>query len=418
MAVEHSVMSDDLLRQIIGVGRVDLLVGVPQFDDGETAAAVIGAVRAAFRSRFPRQRAALLHAGNEDAALAAAIREAWDAAEPSVRGGLRTTHLITTRGATPEADGAGARVILAAAELLQASAVVVLDSESGDVTPDRVATLATPLTDTAVDLLAPLYTRPADQGLLVSQLLRPLTRALFARDLREPLLPEFGCSGRFVTHCMQTNTDITRAIWRSHYWIAAEVMTTTFGLRQQQLGPRPQPRRAASATGPTLLQDVIGSVFLVLDRHDRNWLARPATIDEVPAPTDAMQLDTGAASRALASFATDLGNLDEILTRILPADVHAALRQASTADGGPRLPAGLWAEVAMEFLLAHHHVVMRREHIIQALLPLYIARTGTFLIEHGTNGPALLDAELELLCRHFEHFKPRIVERWAQPAER
>jgi hypothetical protein len=72
----------------------------------------------------------------------------------------------------------------------------------------------------------------------------------------------------------------------------------------------------------------------------------------------------------------------------------------------------------MEFLLAHHHAVMLREHVIQALLPLYIARTGTFLIDHAASDPATLDAALESLCQDFERFKPRIIERWTKPAVR
>jgi hypothetical protein len=418
MAVEHSVMSDDLLRQIIGVGQVDLLIGVPQFDDAPTAAAAVAAVRAAFRTQFPRQRAALLHAGGADATLAAAVSDAWGAAGPSARGGLRTTHLITARGAIREPGGSGASVILAAADLLRAAAVVILDPDAADLTPERVAALAAPLGDARIDLLAPLYARPADEGLLVTQMLRPLTRALFGTDLREPLLPEFGCSGRFTSHCVQTAADLSPAIVQSHYWLAAEALAGTFTVRQQLLGSHRQTRRAARAGLPALFQEIVGAAFLVLDRHDQQWLSRHAVADTVPAPLEAMQADPAAGTRALASFAADVGNLAEILTRILSPDVHTALRAATAAEGGPRLPATLWAELVSEFLLAHHHAVMLREHVVQALLPLYVARTGSFLAEHAGGDATALDGALDALCHDFERFKPRIIERWTSPAVR
>jgi hypothetical protein len=96
------------------------------------------------------------------------------------------------------------------------------------------------------------------------------------------------------------------------------------------------------------------------------------------------------------------------------AALHAA---AAETNPGPRLPDALWAEVVEEFVLAYHHSVMMRDHTIQALLPLYMARIGTFLTEHGSGSGGDVEAALETLCVEFERIKPRIVARWTKPAE-
>jgi hypothetical protein len=74
--------------------------------------------------------------------------------------------------------------------------------------------------------------------------------------------------------------------------------------------------------------------------------------------------------------------------------------------------------VVAEFLSAYHHNLILREHIIQALLPLYMARTGTFLFEHGASPGEAVEAAVARLCLEFERIKPQLVERWSVPAVR
>jgi glucosylglycerate synthase len=411
---EHNLMSDDLLRQIIGVGRVDLLVGVPRVDDTEAAADLVRAVRACFRSHFHRSRAALLYVDDQPASDNRALVQRLWAEDASARGGLRTTHLVTASTPGPEQDGVAARLIVTAADLLQAGAVVMLDPAAGDLTPERIALLAAPLAD-RVDLVAPAHPRAADEGLLVTQLLRPLTRAIYGGDLREPLLPEFGASARLAAHCAQFEIDAVRA--RSHYWIAAEALAGPFTVRQAPLGPRSSRARARAGL-PALFLPIVSSVFSSIETTSAAWLARAG--DALPDVTvgGAAAADQGPdGARVLEAFATDLSNLDEILRRILRPETHAALKDAGS-EPGPGLPDRLWAEVVAEFLIAHRHHVIMRDHTVQALLPLYIGRTGTFLLQHGADPPDAVEAAVEALCVEFEGVRPGIVERWAHPAKR
>ena len=54
-----------------------------------------------------------------------------------------------------------------------------------------------------VEFLAPCHRRHPRDGVLVTQLVRPLVRALYGVALDEPLGPEFSCSGRFASHCLE-----------------------------------------------------------------------------------------------------------------------------------------------------------------------------------------------------------------------
>ena len=417
MVSDPHLMTDDLLRQIINVGRVDLLVGAPYIASAEQAAHLVRAVRGCFRTHFPRMRAALLHADRPETRSAPSVVQlSW--AEDGNTSGLRTTHLISATVPPHDTGAAAVRVILAAAELLQANAVVVIDPDAGDLTPERVATFAAPLQNSQVDLLTPVPPRPPDAGLLVTQLVRPLTRAIYGRDLREPLLPEFGASLRFARHCAGRDFDLDRARWTTHYWIAAEALAGRFTITQVPRGPRRAPMQRGSAGLAAVFQEVVASIFSSLEATAGAWHAQPAN-DDIPLQAGeaapAAATDTAA---LLETFASDVRNLDEILRRILTEDTLLALHAAAGHGGGGRLPAPLWADVVGDFLIAYHHHVMLPEHIVQALLPLYIARTGTFLLEHATSPPPAVEDAVQELCGWFDQIRPRIIERWADPAVR
>ena len=107
-------------------------------------------------------------------------------------------------------------------------------------------------------------------------------------------------------------------------------------------------------------------------------------------------------------------DLQEILRIILRPETLAAVAVSAEHPDGPRDPDELWAATVYEFLVAYHRTVMRRDHITQALLPLYPARSGTFLIDHATGLPDTVNEALESVCVQFERSKGSAVERWNQ----
>jgi hypothetical protein len=56
--------------------------------------------------------------------------------------------------------------------------------------------------------------------------------------------------------------------------------------------------------------------------------------------------------------------------------------------------------------------VIGRDHIVQALVPLFRGRAHTFLTENREASPEGMEENVESLCQAFEHEKPRLVELW------
>ena len=58
---EEILLSDDFLRQLMGVGEVDLLVGIPSHNDANTIGTTVALVEESFRQSFTRDRVVIVN---------------------------------------------------------------------------------------------------------------------------------------------------------------------------------------------------------------------------------------------------------------------------------------------------------------------------------------------------------------------
>lgn len=419
----ETLLPDALVHDLMAVGQVDVLVGVPTLNNAATIRHVVQALNGAFARYFPRDRTVLLNSdGGSTDETTTIVRETTDAGAGAVMLShqLRTAHRISAPYHGLPGKGNALRQILTVADLTQARAVAILDADVTTVTPEWVAALVRPVRDQQFDYVAPAYVRHPADGPLISQIVRPLMRAAYGWQVREPLAPEFGCSNAFVTHCLQK---AVQQVWESDLsrygidlWLTAEALARGFRCCQAPLGRRvlaAAPDRPAFAQ---VFQQVVGSAFDCLDVHADYWLTRAASeaLPVVgPASDDQPDAPSLEAAKLGRTFDADVRNLQGVLASLLRPDTLARLNDLASADAAaPAFPDDLWVSTVHDFLVAHHRGVMRQEHIAQALVPLYLGRTGSFLAQYGAADPQDIAAALESLCIQFERMKPDLVERW------
>jgi hypothetical protein len=68
-----------------------------------------------------------------------------------------------------------------------------------------------------------------------------------------------------------------------------------------------------------------------------------------------------------------------------------------------------------EVAVAHHRGTLHREHVTQALVPLYLGRAASFLAPDEEGDPSRAERELEQLHAAYERGKPFLVEMWPGP---
>jgi hypothetical protein len=415
---QESVLSDELLHHLMAVGHVDVLVGVPTLNNALTIRPIVKAVNQAFSRYFPRDRTLLINSdggSNDDTPSLVRNLSADDTQTLTVSHSLRTVHRISTPYHGVPGKGNALRQIMTAAELTQARAIAVLDAEVTGITPEGIAALIRPIRDQQYDYVAPVYQRHPLDGSLVTQLVRPLMRAAYGWQIREPVAPEFGCSSGFVSHCLE------QGVWESELarvgidlWVTGEALAG--GFRCCQAGLRPHPAGPAHAPFGELFEQVVQSVFACLEHHSSYWLGRngsePLPLASPP-PSQPIEAPVVDGSRFTQAFVKDLQNLHSVLESILTKGTLSDLEDLAHRQGALlRYPDDLWVSTVYEFLIAYRSGVMRREHILQALAPVYLGRTGSFFRQYASAPETETDEALESLCRAFERSKPDLIQRW------
>jgi hypothetical protein len=108
-----------------------------------------------------------------------------------------------------------------------------------------------------------------------------------------------------------------------------------------------------------------------------------------------------------------VSELEPVFLSILSPATHDELRRlAATPEESFSYPAELWAHTVYEFAAAYHKAVIGRDHIVQALVPLFRGRTYTFLTENRDASAEEVEKNIETLCQSFEQQKPYLLEIW------
>jgi hypothetical protein len=426
MAVTPSLLNDDLLRQLIAVGQVDLVVGVPVFNQAASIGATVQAVAEGLARAFPRERTVIISAdgGSRDGTADALRAFATESGRRRDGGSLRTRHIVSGAYSGVPGRGGALRLIFAAADLLQARGVVVIDPDVSSFAPAWIGALAAPVLRQSFDLVTPLYDRHPLEAPLLSQLVRPVLRATFGREVQEPLIGEFGCSGRFAAACLAR--DVPGSGFSRpgvEIWLVAAALAGGFKPVQTFLGPRhvapsTVPRPGLSAIFP----DYVGTLFAALGEHT-GWLRltgseRVAVVGELGSRTAAAPVMDAASIGE--SFGNDVRAMRSILEQILAKDTFTRLwHLVETAEAnGLQYDAALWVATVYDFLSAHHAGVMDRAHVAQALMPLYLGRLASFLAQHTASDADAVEQDLERLAGQFERSKPYLIERWTRSTAR
>ena len=416
---DESILSDDFIRQLIDVGEVDILVGVPTHNDAKTVEPAIRAIQEGIVKTFPRERAVILNAdgGSNDGTPDVIMGASIDELHRSFNGyTLRTLHAISTRYANAPSSAAALRTILAAAELLRAKACSVICPESANIEAEGVAKLLRPVYRDHFDFVAPIYRRHKFEGVLLTNLLYPMTRAMFGQRVREPYASEFAFSGRLASQFLN------RHQWNEEskdYDPELELTVTALsdGCRvcQTFLGTR-SPTKRQTRDLVDAMRQTVGVLFSSLDGTFPIWSSKTAS---QPVPTNGPEFELSVdplrinRKQLKEMFSAGVVELESVLRSILSSATLSELQQLARADEDEfRFHSELWVKTVYEFAASYHNAVMSRDHIVQALVPLYRGRMFTFLVENRTASAAEVGNNIESLCLEFERLKPYLLELW------
>jgi hypothetical protein len=410
------LLPDGLLRDLMAAGQADILVGIPTLNHVQTVGRVARTVNDLFTGQFARQRTVLINpdGGSTDGTQAAVMGSGAASGDLVVTSfALRTLHQISTPYHGVPGRGSAMRLIFAAADLLNVRAVAVISPESTDLTQEDIGAMLSAVLDAGADYVKPVLPRAADEGPLVTQLVRPLLGAVFGAPLFEPVDPLLACSRGFARRALQSDLwDTPFTQYGLDPWLGAIAALDGFQMAQARVHaqhtsvyPRPEFRE--------VFQQVVGSVFSVITRDAQRWLpltqSREIPIYGQPFPpaSSGGRFDATEFAAALRDGVDALGPL---LAEVLRESTLTALSAAARAER-PEIDDALWVRTVYDLVASAGRGRLPLDQLVQALQPLYLGRLATMLEQLAAGRLAATDPHAQL-ARVFEELKPELVTAW------
>ena len=404
------------------LGTVELLVGIPSYNNSNTIGHVVRAAAAGLAKYFPGRSAVIVNSDGGSKDGTPEIVASTELGSPSailVAHPLSPVHKIVTPYHGLPGKGSAFRTVFAIAERLQARACAVVDSDLRSITPEWIELLLGPVLTLDFDYVAPMYLRHKFDGTITNSIVYPLTRALYGREVRQPIGGEFGFSGRLASHYLG------KQVWESEVarfgidiWMTTTAIADGFKVCQSFLGAKIHDPKDPGADLAGMLVQVVSCVFDLMEAYEERWKAVESS-EAVPlfgfphgVGLEPVKVNVG---RMLSIFRQGVRDLGEVWARALAEETLASVTALAGEEGDDeafRFPDPLWVRVVYDFALAYRRRALVRDQLLRSLVPLYLGRTASFVAQNMNSGAEEVEAAIRELADEFVRQKPYLRERW------
>jgi glycosyltransferase involved in cell wall biosynthesis len=411
----------ELASELARVGPADILVGIPSYNNARTIAHVVRAVSGGLAKYYPDRTCLLVNSdgGSSDGTPQLVLNtETGELPMLLVAHRSRPLRRLATNYVGLPGKGSAFRTIFRIAELVGAKACAVVDSDLRSITPEWIELLIEPVLGQGMDYVSPLYSRHKYDGTITNSIVYPLTRALYGQRVRQPIGGDFGFSGPFAIRLLADgvwDTDIAR--YGIDIWMTSMALANGFRVCQSYLGAKIHDAKDPGADLNAMFTQVVGTVFDLMESYDAVWRRVTGSAD---VPTFGFRYTVGVepvavnTDRMITLFRQGVGDLKGVWERMLSAETCAALR--TTSELPPEqfcFPPELWVKAVYEAAASYHRRALARDHLLKAMIPLYLGRTAGFVLQTTSSSSEAVEDEIERLCTLFESTKPYLLERWS-----
>lgn len=416
----ETTLPDELRTRLQEVGQAEVVVGIPSYNNARTIGHVVRAAAAGLAKYFPDRRAILI---NSDGGSVDGTREAVLGTEIGSDSLFLVQHPVNPlqRFSTPyhgvPGKGSAFRLIFAAAKTLNARACVVFDSDLRSITPQWVELLARPVLEREIDFVAPFYLRHKFDGTITNGIIYPITRAIFGRQVRQPIGGDFGFSGRLAAKYLEKDvweSDVAR--FGIDIWMTVTAIAEGFKLGQAYLGAKLHDAKDPGGDLTSMFRQVVGSLFGLMETYEQVWKSANGS---QAVPMFGFPFEVGVEpiavniERMVRGFVLGVTDLREVYESFLtPKTLDSLQICAQTAPPQFRMPDQLWVHTIYEFASAWKTRKINREHLMQSLVPIYLGRTASFVLEMQDAGPLEVEQRVDALAGVFEAERPYLRVLW------
>lgn len=410
----------ELKTRLDQIGEADIVVGIPSYNNARTIGHVVRAVSVGLAKHFPSRRSVIVNSdgGSKDQTKDVVLKaESGSDDLLLVSHPIQVSHRISTPYHGLPGKGSAFRTIFAVAKHLKAKACVVVDSDLRSITPGWIELLAQPVLEYEYDYIAPYYHRHKYDGTITNGIIYPMTRTLYGKSVRQPIGGEFGFSGRLAARYLEKDvwdTDVAR--FGIDIWMTVTAIAEGFRVGQAYLGAKIHDAKDPGSDLTSMFRQVVGSFFSLMESYDGVWKGVRAC-EAVPmfgfpfeVGVEPLTVNT---DRMIHAAQQGVKDLHEIYSSFLSPSTLGDLTKYVHRNGqGFHIPDQLWVHMIYEAAMAYHHRRLDRDHLLQSLIPLYLGRTASFVLEVTESTAPQVEERIEQLCHVFEGEKSYLAQNW------
>jgi glycosyltransferase involved in cell wall biosynthesis len=428
------VLTPKTIEEIEKIKKVDILVGIPSYNNESTIGHVLRAVRLGLTKYFPKFKSIIVNSdcGSSDKTrkIVRNSTEDYEGLDTiliahEMHPYMRSLHtpiseMATTFRGTP-GKGKAFRRIFEIAHALRAMAVVVVDSDLRSITPEWIQLLAGPILFKNFDYVAPLYSRHKYDGTITNSLIYPLTRALYGIKIRQPIGGEFGFSAKVLGHYMEKDIwDTDVAYYGIDIWMTSVALANGYKICQSFLGAKIHNPKSVT-TLPPMFKQVMGTILSLVEENKDKWkkikgsktlptFGFQASVIPEEEHQDFNELfnlfHKGVAKRYFIWSEVQKKENMQLLDKVIQLP-------KKNFD----FPAQLWVKIIYDYILFYHRfkytfMEMSLPSLLESIIPLYFGFIASFVSKTKNMSNPEAEEEIEKLCLEFEKLKPYLVNNW------
>ncbi|HUU50006.1 MAG TPA: glycosyltransferase [Nitrospinota bacterium] len=406
-----SAVRENVSRWTKKLKDVDILVGIPCYNNEDTIAHVVEMVIEGLKKYYSDKKYALFI--SDGGSLDDTREKASRASIP-----LGSKRKIAIYRGMP-GKGTSFRALFELAGLLTAEACVVVDSDLRSITPEWIKLLADPILEKKAEFVTPYYSRHKYDGTITNHIIYPMIRSLYGVQVRQPIGGDFGFSGGLASLYAKEdvwNTDVAR--FGIDVWMTTTAINEGCKIVQANLGIKVHDSKDPSIDLGPMFSEVISTLFYLMGKYENQWLnisgSKPIEIIGELKDGHKIQPVSVTLSRLREELIDGFSYFNPLYRQIIEPDNYNQLKEnIDLIKQGKDIifPPELWAKILYDFAFTFQTWNRNRRKLVNIVTPLYFGRTAAYCQEVADMDDSGSEEVIEKQAQIFENFKPYLKEK-------
>ncbi len=397
-----TALRDPVLQWISEIQKVDILVGIPTYNNEETIGHVVSQVGQGLKKYFGDLRTAILVA---DGGSLDDTREKIQ--EENIPEGIEKQ--VTIYRGIP-GKGTSFRAIFDCAARLCPDAILVFDSDLRSITPEWVTWMAEPILDGKAAFCTPYYRRHPLDGTITNTIVYPLTVSVFGKDIRQPIGGDFSFSLAVAKHLSSQPVWLTDvAKFGIDIWMTLTAVNENHKVLQVDLGDKVHTPKDPSTDLSLMFFQVLSTLFYIMGTHEKKWRTEdkylPIEIVHHRTPPHEWQQIHVSLEKMKREFEEGFNHFRPMYKHVLDPETFEELSDVVAHLKVKRefiLGADLWSKILYDFFYVFNLWSRNRRRLVDIITPLYFGRSGTYCTQ--VKGKSWEEAE-EIVQKGMDTFR-------------